>query len=248
MALKSANFSFSQFFFSILEDFSEKTYEKTCRFYNIFPKYNSNCVCLPSFTLWIFFSKICWPFQFNVHFLRFAPLLRENLLKDLPVLWLIFKLPIIMCTLKKFCRLKVFTKKMAVFQNVDNLLFISATLSNICDKTCEKTYHFFKYFETSTSFLHVYKISWSANLKTKNALCFNMWTKPCSFQQLWTIFSTKIMKNPTIFVTYFWSLFQFVHCHALLLWPHFYNKNDGRFNVVNKLLFISKGIFCTICF
>ena len=58
---------------------------------------------------------------------------------------------------------KFLLKKWWLFQNVNNLLFISATLSNICDKTYEKIYHFFQYFETSTLFLHVHKISWSAN-------------------------------------------------------------------------------------
>ena len=72
-------FIFGIFFFSTLEDFSEKTYEKTCRFYNIFSKYYSNCARLPNFTLWIFFSKICWLIQFNVHIFGFPPLLRENL-------------------------------------------------------------------------------------------------------------------------------------------------------------------------
>ena len=135
-----------------------------------------------------------------------------------------------------------FSKIWRPFQKMLTILFISATLSNICDKTYERTYEFFKYFQTVASFLCLQNFL-SANLKTKNTVCFNMWTKPCLlFQQLWTIFFTKIMKNPTIFVTYFWSFFQFVHCHAVLLWPHFYNKNDGHFNVANKLLLISKGI------
>ena len=72
-------FIFGIFFFSTLDDFSEKTYEKTWRFYNIFPKYYSKCARLPNFTLWIFFSKICWSFQFNVHIFRFPTVLRENL-------------------------------------------------------------------------------------------------------------------------------------------------------------------------
>ena len=107
---------------------------------------------------------------------------------------------------------------------------------------------FFKYFETSTSFLHVYKMSGSANLKKKKAVYFNMWRKPCLFQQLWTVFSTKAMKNRTYFLTYFSSLIQFVLCHAVLSWTHFYNRNGGCFNIANKLLFISNGIFFTFCF
>ena len=63
-----------------------------------------------SFTIWIFFSKFSWLFQFNVQFFHFAPLLQENLWKDLPILWLVFKPSIIMCTLTKFCHLKIFGK------------------------------------------------------------------------------------------------------------------------------------------
>ena len=105
-------FIFGIFFFSTLEDFSEKTYEKTCRFYNIFSKYYSNCASLPNFTLWIFFSKFFWPFQFNVHIFCLPSLLRENLWKDLPILWFILKLPVVMCTLTKFHSLKFFLEKM----------------------------------------------------------------------------------------------------------------------------------------
>ena len=105
-------FIFGIFFFSTLEDFSVKIYEKTCHFYNIFSKYYSNCASLPNFTLWIFFSKVCWPFQFNVHIFRFPSLLRENLWKDLPILWLIFKLPVVKCTFRKFHSLKFFFEKM----------------------------------------------------------------------------------------------------------------------------------------
>ena len=114
MALENAHFSLLQFLVSqFLEGFSEKTYEKTCRFYNIFSKSSSNCTSLRSLTIWIFFSKISWPFQFNVHFFHFPPLLGENLWKDEPILWLISKRSIIMCTSTNFCHLEVFFKKMA---------------------------------------------------------------------------------------------------------------------------------------
>ena len=64
---------------------------------------------------------------------------------------------------------------------------------------------------------------------------------------LWTIFSTEMVKNPSIFVTYFSSSFHFLHCHAGLLWLHFY-KNYSCFNDANKMLLISKSIFFTPCF
>ena len=74
-------FIFAIFFFSTLEDFSEKTYEKTCRFYNIFSKYNSNCARLPRFTIWIFLSKICWPFPFLCPFFSLSTTFARKLMK-----------------------------------------------------------------------------------------------------------------------------------------------------------------------
>ena len=50
-----SNFSFLQFFiFSTLEGFSKKTYEQTCRFYNIFSNSSSNC--MKFYNLDIFFK------------------------------------------------------------------------------------------------------------------------------------------------------------------------------------------------
>ena len=121
-------------------------------------------------------------------------------------------------------------------------------MSNVDDKTYEKTYHFFLYFQTSNLFLHVHKISLLQNLKKQNASCFNMSTKSSLFQQLWTIFWTNIMKNPTIFVTYFWNLFQSLHCHAVLLSARLYNKNDSRLKIANNLLFFFKGHFLRLLF
>ena len=109
------------------------------------------------------------------------------------------------------------------------------------------TFFFFFFFNILKLSLYFYMFTKLHDHKIllKNAVRFNMWTKSCLFQQLWTIFSTKIMKYHTIFVTYFWSLFQFLHCDAVLLWPHFYSKNDSCFNVANKMLFISKGMLLT---
>ena len=53
---------------------------------------------------------------------------------------------------------------------------------------------FFTCFQTSTLYLHNYNILWSPIYVNKNATCFNMSTKACIFQQLWTIFSTKLWK------------------------------------------------------
>ena len=76
-------FVFVIFIFSTLHHFSEKIYEKTC-FYNMFSKFSSICARLPSFTIWIFFSKKWWLFQLNIHISMFEQLLQENLWKDIP--------------------------------------------------------------------------------------------------------------------------------------------------------------------
>ena len=114
MALENAHFSFLQFLVSqFLEGFSKKTYEKTCHFYNILSKFSSNCTRVRSFRIWIFFSKLSWPFQFNVHFFSLSTAFARKLKKDVPILWLISKRSIIMCTFIKFCHMKIFLKRMA---------------------------------------------------------------------------------------------------------------------------------------
>ena len=101
------------------------------------------------------------------------------------------------------------------------------------------------YFQTFTLFLLVHKISLLQNFKKRNAFCFNMSTKSSLLQQLWTIFWTK---NPTIFVMYFWTLFQFLQCHAVLLSARFYNKNDSRLKIANNLVFFFKEHFLRLLF
>ena len=76
--------------FFTLQQFCEKIYRKTYRFYDWFSKFPSLCARSENFVVW----KLSW-------------------------------------------------RKWRPFVNVNNFLFISATLSNICDKSYEKTYHFF---------------------------------------------------------------------------------------------------------
>ena len=71
-----------------------------------------------------------------------------------------------------------------------------------------------------------------------------MSTKPCLFQQLWTIFSTTIVKNPPNFVKYFSSLFHLLHCHAVFLWIHFYNKSYTYFNIDDKIQLLNNCLLC----
>ena len=94
-----------------MEGFNEKTYEKTCCFIIYFQSPVHIVHIDQVLRCGYFFSKIWWPFKFNVHFLHSPPLLRESLWKELPILVLIFKCSIIMCTLTKFSNLKLFSKK-----------------------------------------------------------------------------------------------------------------------------------------
>ena len=65
-------------------------------------------------------------YRFYDLFSNFRPLLARS--QNLPV-WIFF------------------SRKWRPFLNVNNFLFISATLSNICDKTYEKTYRFFSIYQ-----------------------------------------------------------------------------------------------------
>ena len=57
-------------------------------------------------------------------------------------------------------------------------------------------------------------------------------------QQLWTTFARKLMKRPTIFMTYFHSSDQFVHVHTVLLAQKFLQKKWHLFQYVKKMLLI----------
>ena len=59
--LKIHIFDFVIFIFSTLNHFSDKTNKKSCCFYNIFSKFTSIIVCLPTFTICLIFSTT-WDF------------------------------------------------------------------------------------------------------------------------------------------------------------------------------------------
>ena len=77
---------------------------------------------------------------------NFSRLLREILWKDLLVLCFNFKLVIVTCKLTNFLAWNFLPTKWRLFENMIKLLFICATLSNVCEKSYEKTYLFFSIF------------------------------------------------------------------------------------------------------
>ena len=116
---------------------------------------------------------------------------------------LVFKLPIIMCTLAKFCHLKIFTKNGGSFKMLTIYYSFRQLWAIFVTKLMKRSTIFFNILKLPLYFYMFTKFHDQQIKKKKKAVCFNMWTKSCLLQQLWTIFSTKIMKNSTIFVTYF---------------------------------------------
>ena len=137
---------------------------------------------------------------------------------------------------------KIFIKKWQLFENVNKFLLIWATLKNFCAKTSNflwkklhlfqtvnKSYLFWELWTTfarklmkrPTIFMTYFHSSGqfftSTKIFLKNGAGYNMLRKCYLFQQLWRIFWTKIMKNPTIFVTYFQSFFHFLHHHTIIM-------------------------------
>ena len=124
MALENANYSFLQFFFSRLwRTLARKLMKRPAVFTTYFQSTIQIVHVYHVLRSEFFYQKFVGRFHFYVHFFRFPPLLRENLWKDLSILWLIFKLLIFMCTLTKFCGLKFFFKNMAALsKNVNNII------------------------------------------------------------------------------------------------------------------------------
>ena len=107
---------------------------------------------------------------------------------------------------------KIFIKKWQLFENVNKFLLIWATLKNFCAKT--------------------------SNFLRKKLHLFQTVNKSYSFWELWTTFARKLMKRPTIFMTYFHSSDQFVHVHTVLLAQKFLQKKWHLFQYVKKMLLI----------
>ena len=53
------------------------------------------------------------------------------------------------------------------------------------------------------------------------------------FSQLWRTLARKLMKRCVVFITYFQSSFQIVHICQVLHSEYFFQKFDGRFNLIS---------------
>ena len=141
------------FLFLNLNHFSRKNDENIYHFYNIFSKFLSLCTC--SQNSLIFSKKRCCSFKIltdNYLFSQFWESLVTKLMKRLTIFRTYFHTFSSWTSSQNFVIWKFLLKKLQLIKNVNKLLFVSATLSNICDKRPVK---FFTYSEDSTSFLHV---------------------------------------------------------------------------------------------
>ena len=143
---------------------------------------------------------------------------------------------------------KFLRKQWRLFQNVNNLLLISANVSNICDKTYGKTYDFFSHILKVPLRFYIFTKFHDHHLFLKKmapvSTCQQNLAYSRTFEKYFRQKSWKMLK-------FLWRIFQVCfnsYTVTQLLRPHFYNKNDRVFNFANKLLLISNNIFFTPCF
>ena len=103
-----------------LEGFGEKTYEKTCRFYNTFSKSSSICSHFRSFRIWIFFSKISWPNLMSIFF-TFHRFYEKTYGKTYQFYGLFPNVLSLCARSQNFVIWKFFLKKCQLFQYFNNL-------------------------------------------------------------------------------------------------------------------------------
>ena len=196
--------------------------------------------------MWIFFSKIWWPFKFNVHFFHFPPLLRESLWKDLPILQLVFKCFIIMCTFTKFSYLKHFFKKSGGCFKMLTIYFSFPQLWPTFAIKLKKR---------PTIFLHIWNFDFSFT-SLQNFMIRKLIKIKCSLLEyvnkillivptLNNIFDKNCEKSYKFCNVFFKS--RTFYSHALLLWLHIYNKHYSYFNIAKKMQNVIKSIFFTPC-
>ena len=164
MAVENANFSFSEFFFSRLwRTLARKLMKRPAVFITYFQSTIQIVHVYQILRSEYFFQKFVGRFNLMSTFFAFQQFCEKTYSKSYRFSDWFSKLLTLCTWSQNLVVWNFFSRKWRPFLNINNFLFISTTLSNICEKTYEKTYRFFQYFETSTSFLHVYKISCSEN-------------------------------------------------------------------------------------
>ena len=248
LLLQNANFSFLQFFFSQLwRTLARKLMKRPAVFITYFQSPGQIMHVHKVSRSAYFFQKFYGGFNLMSMFFAFHHFYEKTYEKTYWFYDLFSKFLWLYIGSQNFFAWNFLIKKWRLFENVINFLFISATLSNVCEKSYEKTYLFFSIFSNFHFSFMCLQNFMTRKLQKKVCRLFQYVNKNLFIAPTLNNIFTKIMKNPTISVTYFWSLFQVLHCHAGLLWPHICNKNGSCFNFANKFLFISNSIFFTSC-
>ena len=147
--------------------------------------------------------------QVATHLANFDELLRKNLWKDLSYLWHFFKVSVRFNTFTKFYYLEIFIKKMVTLWKCKQVLTHLGNFEQLLRKNLWKDLWFL---------WHIFKLPVTLHIFTKFYSLKIFWKKKWRFFEnvnkllkIWTTFARKLMKRPTVLMTYFQSSFQAVH-------------------------------------
>ena len=137
--------------------FYEKTYEKTYLFYGLFPNVLSLCARSQNFVIWKFFLKKWLLFQYfnNLWFICsiWSNICDKVYEKTYHFFYIFRNFDSIFTSLQSFIISKSVKQKCRLFQYVNKILLIPATLNNIFDQNCQKSSKFCNVFFNFVSFL-----------------------------------------------------------------------------------------------
>ena len=147
MAIENANFSFSEFFFSRLwRTLARKLMKRPAVFITYFQSTIQIVHVYQILRSEYFFQKFVGRFNLMSTFFAFQHFCEKTYSKTYQFYDLFSKFPSLCARSQNLVVWNFFSRKWRPFLNVNNFLFISTTLSNICEKTYEKTYRFFLIF------------------------------------------------------------------------------------------------------
>ena len=147
MAVENANFSFSEFFFSrIWRTLARKLMKRPAVLITYFQINIQNVHDYQILRSEYFFQKFAGRFNLMSTIFAFQHFCEKTCCKTYRFYQWFSKFPSLCARSQKLVVWNFFSRKWRPFLNVNNFLFISTTLSNICEKTYEKTYRFFLIF------------------------------------------------------------------------------------------------------
>ena len=144
MAVENANFSFSEFFFPPLwRTLSKKLMKRPTVFITYFQSTIQNVHVYQILRSEYFFQKFVGRFNLMSTFFAFQHFCEKTYSKTYRFYDWFSRFPSLCVRSQNLVLWNFFSRKWRPFLNINNFLFISTTLSIICEKTYEKTYRFF---------------------------------------------------------------------------------------------------------